>query len=224
MRSLGLGPGTRILDAPCGEGAVAAALASEGLEAWAADLDPQARALLGERFRPADLNGPLPWPDASFDVVASIEGIEHLENAFSFLREVHRVLRPGGLFVLTTPNTVSLRSRVRFFGSGFYHRDRLPLHESGRHPLHHIALRTFPELRYALHTSGFRLEEVGHTHVKAVSYLYSLLVPGMWLYTRIAFRREKDAAQRDHNRRILADLFSPSVLWGENLRLLARRV
>jgi hypothetical protein len=112
---------------------------------------------------------------------------------------------------------------VRFFGSGFYHRDRLPLHESARHPLHHIALRTFSELRYALHTSGFRLEDVSHTHVKPVSYLYTLFAPWMWLYTVAAFRREKDLAQRRHNRRIRSTLFSASLLWGENLMLLARR-
>jgi SAM-dependent methyltransferase len=222
-RALGLPAGARILDAPCGEGALAAALAADGFEAWGTDVDPGARAVLGDRFVRADLGGPLPWPDGSFDLVACVEGIEHLENGYSFLREVHRVLRAGGLLIVTTPNTVSLRSRVRFFGSGFYHRDALPLTESGRHPMHHIGLRTFPELRYALHTSGLRLVQVGHTHVKPVSYLYSPLAPWMWLYTLIAFRREKDGPQRGHNRAILGALFSGSLLWGENLLLVARK-
>ena len=221
-RALGLPPGARVLDAPCGEGALAAALAADGFEAWGTDLDPRAGAVLGDRFRTADLAGPLPWPDGSFDLVASVEGIEHLENGFAFLREARRVLRPGGLLVLTTPNTVSLRSRVRFFGSGFSHRDSRPLNESGRHPSHHIGLRTFPELRYALHTSGFRLVQVSHTHVKPVSYLYSLLAPWMWLYTLSAFRREKDRPQRARNRTIRAALFSRSLMWGENLLLVAR--
>jgi SAM-dependent methyltransferase len=223
LRALGLPPGSQVLDAPCGEGALAAALASGGFEVWATDVDTAARERLGDRFKPADLNGPLPWPDRTFDLVASVEGIEHLENPFSLLRESHRVLRPEGLLILTTPNIVSLRSRTRFFFSGFYHRDRLPLHESARHPLHHISLRTFPDLRYALHTSGFRLVEVGHTHRKPVSYAYSVFAPWMWLYTLTAFRREKDAAQRAHNRRVLTSLFSPSLLWGENLMLLARK-
>ena len=221
--ALGLAPQSRILDAPCGEGALTAALAEGGFETWATDLDAAAGERLGDRFRAADLNGPLPWPDRTFDLVASVEGIEHLENPFSFLREAHRVLRPDGLLILTTPNIVSLRSRTRFFFSGFYHRDRLPLRESARHPLHHISLWTFPELRYALHTSGFRLLEVGHTHRKPVSYLYSAFAPCMWLYTLAAFRREKDVAQRAHNRRILSSLFSPSLLWGENLMVLARK-
>jgi SAM-dependent methyltransferase len=220
---LGLPPGTRVLDAPCGGGELATALAQAGFESWGADLDSTARNCLGERFRPVDLNGPLPWPDASFDAVCSVEGIEHLEDRFAFLREVHRVLRPGGALVLTTPNIVSLRSRVRFLGSGFFHKDPRPLDESERHPLHHIGLGTFPEFRYVLHTSGFRLTVVSYTHVKAVSYLYVIFVPWMWLYTLMAFRKEKNPAQQERNREIRRVLFSPSLLFGENLLLVARK-
>ncbi len=221
---LELPPGAKLLDAPCGKGALTVSLQRVGFDAWGADVDPEAQTWLGERFQLADLNAELPWRDATFDVVLCIEGIEHLENRFTFLREAHRILRTDGTLLLTTPNIVSLRSRVRFWGSGFYHRDPRPLNESGRHTLHHIGLSTFPELRYSLQTSGFRLVEVGHTHVKPVSYLYVLYIPWMWLYTRIAFRKEKDPPQRRRNREILRALFSRSLLFGENLLLLAKKV
>jgi hypothetical protein len=45
----------------------------------------------------------------------------------------------------------------------------------------------------------------------------------MWLYTRIAFRKEKDPAQRKRNQEILAALLSPSVLFGECLMLISRK-
>jgi 2-polyprenyl-3-methyl-5-hydroxy-6-metoxy-1,4-benzoquinol methylase len=225
LPALGLPARARVLDAPCGgEAALTRALIESGFDAQGADLDRQPEGLLGKAFAKVDLDQPLPWSDGAFDAVFSTEGIEHLENHFSFLREVCRVLKPGGLLVLTTPNITALRSRVRFFGSGFFGRDSRPLNETSRHPLHHIGLATFPELRYELHMSGFRLIDVRHTHIKPISYFYAIYAPWMWLYTRTAFRKEKDPAQRARNKEVLATLLSPSVLFGECLMLIAKRV
>lgn len=223
--SLKLRAGARILDAPCGGTAgLSLALRSQGFDAVGADIDLVAAARLGNSFKNVNLDSPMPWPDESFDAVISTEGIEHLENHFSFLREVHRILKPGGILVLTTPNITALRSRVRFFGSGFFGRDARPLNETARHPLHHIGLATFPELRYELHVSGFRLDAVRHTHTKPVSYLYAIYAPWMWLYAIIAFRKEKDPAQRARNKEIRAALHSRSLLFGECLMLIARKI
>lgn len=224
LPALGLPSGARILDAPCGEtAALTLALIGQGFTAVGADVDQYAEASLAKSFVRVNLDAPFPWADQSFDAAISTEGIEHLENHFSFLREMHRILRPDGLLLLTTPNITALRSRVRFFGSGFFGRDGRPLNEASRHPLHHIGLATFPELRYELHTCGFRLLDVRHTHIKLVSYLYAIYAPWMWLYTRIAFRKEKDPAQRERNKEILAALLSPSTLFGECLMLTARK-
>lgn len=222
--ALGLPSGARVLDAPCGgNAALTCALKEQGFNAIGADIDSEAATLLGERFAKVDLNRPFPWPDQTFEAVLSTEGIEHLENHYFFLREIHRILKPDGALVLTTPNITALRSRVRFFGSGFFGRDARPLNEAARHPLHHIGLATFPELRYELHVSGFRLSEVRHTHIKPVSYVYSIYVPWVWLYTLLAFRKEKDSAQRERNKQTRAVLGSPSLLFGENLLLVAKK-
>ena len=224
LPALGLAPGARVLDAPCGGStALTLALIEKGFHATGADVDSEAETRLGNAFSRVDLNMALPWPDQSFEAIFSTEGIEHLENHFSFLREMCRVLKPGGILVLTTPNITALRSRVRFFGSGFFGRDARPLNESSRHPLHHIGLATFPELRYELHVSGFRLVRVRHTHIKPVSYLYAIYAPWMWLYTRVAFRKEKDPVQRERNKEILSTLLSPAALFGECLMLIARK-
>ena len=220
---LRLPPGARMLDAPCGAGALTVALRDRGYAAFGADLDPAAASTLGDAFKTTDLSRSLPWSDAFFDAALSVEGIEHLENRQAYLREIARVLKPGGTLVLTTPNIVSLRSRVRFRGSGFFHQDPRPLREAARHPLHHIGLMTFPDLRYALHTSGFHITAVAHTHIKPVSYLYGVLAPWAWLYTTIAFRKERDPAQREANREIRRALFSKSLLYGENVMVTAMR-
>jgi SAM-dependent methyltransferase len=224
LPSLGLSPNSKILDAPCGGlAALALALRERGFHAIGADIDTAAALVLGNDFVQANLDATLPWPDQTFDAVISTEGIEHLENHYSFLRELNRVLKPGGTLILTTPNITALRSRVRFFGSGFFGRDAMPLNETARHPLHHIGLATFSELRYELHMSGFKLIEARHTHTKPISYLYSIYVPWMWLYTLVAFRKEKDPTQRARNKDIRAALLSRSLLFGECLLLIAKK-
>ena len=221
FKALALPRSATVLDAPCGDGSLDATLRQDGYDAHGVDINASGATLLGSAYHDGDLNRRLPFADAAFDAVLSIEGIEHLEDRYTFLRELRRVLKPKGTLILTTPNIVGLRSRVRFFGSGFYHRDGRPLREAARDPFHHIGLTTLADLRYALHTSGFRVIGVRHTHIKPVSYLYAWLAPWMWLYTTIAFRKEKDEMQRRANRNIRSALFSKSVLFGENLLLTA---
>ena len=74
----------------------------------------------GAQFLSGDLQKRLNYEDSFFDCVACVDGIEHVENPFHLLREFHRVLRPDGLFVVSTPNISAMRSRFRFFLSGFH--------------------------------------------------------------------------------------------------------
>jgi SAM-dependent methyltransferase len=54
---------------------------------------------------------PLPYKDSSFDSVVSFQVIEHIQDDELFLREIHRVLRPGGTALITTPNRPMSLSR-----------------------------------------------------------------------------------------------------------------
>lgn len=64
-------------------------------------------------FVEADLDaGPIPLPEASAEVVVSVETIEHLENPRAFMRKLTRLATPGGWIALTTPNQLSLLSKL----------------------------------------------------------------------------------------------------------------
>ncbi len=83
------------------------------------DIDPRAVALAQELYG-SGLSGahviepgkPLPYPDASFDLVVSMDVIEHVTDPVPWTEEALRVLRPNGVLFLTTPNYGSLSLRV----------------------------------------------------------------------------------------------------------------
>ena len=110
------GPGRRVLDLGCRDGALTRAYA-EGNDVVGVDADRDALAAaseLGIETRWADLDEPLPFDEASFDVVVAGELLEHLRNPHALVTDVGRVLRPGGTFVASVPNAYRLKNRLRF--------------------------------------------------------------------------------------------------------------
>ena len=101
--------GRDVLDIACGEGYGSALLAKRARSVVGVDIDKAAvdhaqRKYGGDRAR--FLVGQctaIPLPDASVDMVVSFETIEHIREHDVFLSEVRRVLRSGGLVVISTP-------------------------------------------------------------------------------------------------------------------------
>ena len=69
----------------------------------------------GADIQTADLNrDPLPYGNNRFALITCIETVEHLENFREVVREIYRVLEPGGVAIFSTPNILNLRSRLRY--------------------------------------------------------------------------------------------------------------
>lgn len=112
--------GMRVADLGTGPGAMAARLRSLGCDVVAVDRD----AIGFEADVPhqsLDFNEPdfaSQLGLGGFSLVTAIEVIEHVESPIGFLRNVGRLLAPGGVAVLTTPNVDSLPARLRFLLAG----------------------------------------------------------------------------------------------------------
>lgn len=207
----------KVLDIPCGEGAFLKRLGEQGLAAHGADV-VNILTLPGAAFIVADMNAKLPFADDEFDAVVCIDGVEHLERPVDFVRECRRIIRTGGSLIISTPNISALRSRWRWLLTGFHNKGKVPLNEQDPNRLHHINLISFPEIRYLLHTNGFRIKAVATNRVKLISWGYLLLWPISSLATRWVFRREeKDPDQRQRNTEIRRQMFSRAILFGETM-------
>jgi ubiquinone/menaquinone biosynthesis C-methylase UbiE len=122
-----VGGGDRVVEVGCGTAALSAALAQRGADVVASDVSLRWLALAQKRLGDTCVElvacaaESLPFSDASFDVVAASDVIEHVEDPGRFVAEAGRVLRPGGLLFLATPNRYSLglEPHVRLWGVGY---------------------------------------------------------------------------------------------------------
>jgi SAM-dependent methyltransferase len=102
-------PGARpiqVLDYGCGTGAFLEHLERFGT-VNAVDADPSAVSFCHQRGRPEVLvappGAPLPFEDQAFDLVTTLDVIEHIDDDTAALAELRRVLRPGGLLLVAVP-------------------------------------------------------------------------------------------------------------------------
>lgn len=111
-------PHAKIIDLGAGHGAFAKRLLKAGYSVVAIEKDAKFNAP-GLKCIRTDLNGI--WPTnlgGPFDVAVAIEIIEHLESPFHFFRQVNKILKRGGILLISTPNPLNFIERWKFLVNG----------------------------------------------------------------------------------------------------------
>lgn len=151
--------GPVVLEAGCGEGYGAAMLTDRAERVIALDYDEPSTRHVREHYPALDpVRGNLaylPIRSSTIDTVANFQVLEHMWDQGGFLTECHRVLRPGGTLIVTTPN-------------------RLTFTPESDTPLNPYHTREFApsELAGLLRSAGFRIELLhGLRHGPAVEEL-----------------------------------------------------
>lgn len=202
LERLPIGPGTPVLDLGCGGGRHAFAAARAGAHVVAFDADPSECAVVAatlEAMRDAgELGGcsqahvltgdavRLPFPVASFDVVIAAEVLEHLPDDTLAMAELARVLRPGGMLVVSVPRFGP--ELVNWALSREYHEV----------PGGHIRIYRRSQLRHRLASVG--LVAVGSHHAHA------LHAPYWWLRCLVGVSREDHALVAAYHRLLVWDI------------------
>jgi SAM-dependent methyltransferase len=175
-------PRGALLDAPAGEGALAARLIAVGFEVSCADLYPEIFRLSGVEIKQGDLNRDLPFGSESFDYVTCLEGLEHIENPQHAIREFARVLRPGGHLIVSVPNILNIEERLKWLVYGYTSHfkpitravaARLRAEYDNREEIAaHVNPIGYSELRYVLEKYGFHIARLHRDKPKSNAWLY----------------------------------------------------
>lgn len=210
-------PGAVALDISAGDGLSTRMLTERGWRVFATE-----RKVAGPRpgWVAADLIADLPFRSASFDLVLMLEVIEHLPDIPHSLREIARVLKPGGVAIVTTPNRLNVISRIHYLLTGYYKGRRAPLPhryrvEDGRN-WHVMGLNDF---HWMARGYGLSMDRLGRSRRKPRAYLflpflYPFIVIRSWL---LYGSGDKDPVQSQLNRELFRFMMSPSLLMDENI-------
>jgi len=205
--------GSRVLDLGAGQGSFTRCLVRAGYQVSACDLNPEQFCCEDVECRRVDAERPLPYADNTFDAVVAVEVVEHLESHLGLFRETARILAAGGLFLFTTPNIASLKSRLSFLLTGYFY-SHGPLDPGQYDPAsQHIAAFTPDRYRFILARAGLHMEAVATDKYQRTSRFFRWLAPVIRWRARRRFGATDGIVLQN----------SPTALYGRTLIGISRK-
>jgi SAM-dependent methyltransferase len=174
----------KILEIGAGHGAFTEKLYKEGYDISACDLFPELFYFKEVECKKANLIKELPYNSGSFDIIVAVEVMEHIRDHEMIFRESNRVLKENGIFLFSTPNILSLKSRVRFLFSGFFYGFK-PIIHTNNDGLQHLSSLTVDQYINLGLNSEFRNYDISIDKRQVTSRLYMILLPFLWIYCRL---------------------------------------
>jgi SAM-dependent methyltransferase len=160
-------PKGTILDAPSGQGALSKSLETLGFKVFQGDIEIKNILYRNSRCVQLDLNHFLPFKQSTFDYVVCTEGIEHIENPHHLIREFGRLIKDDGYLIVTTPNVMTIKSRLRFLFYSYldFFKYFGPLPPEAKytiqeHDHQHLNPIFWGEMKFILEKYGFKAERV----------------------------------------------------------------
>ena len=174
----------KILEVGAGHGAFSKKLVENNFDVSACDLFPDLFYYDKVECKYADFSKELPYPDNSYDIITAIEVMEHVHDHLVFMKECNRVLKSGGVLAVSTPNILSLKSRLRFLFSGFYYSFG-ELDHYRNDGLQHLASLTVNQYENLGISTGFSKPEIHIDKKQSSSKILLVLYPLIRLYCLI---------------------------------------
>ena len=213
-------PRGSLLDVGAGEGAFSKWADENGFSVHATDVNQKEFCLRDIPFTQTNFNERWPFKDNAFDLVVSIEVLEHVENHYHFISECCRICKPNGRIVMSTPNCHSIESRLNVLLSGFDDCAPRPIDYSENNPeqiyMQHIHPAPLANIELGLRRCGFEIESTAfNRHRKLSSALLPVAYPLIWWRTyRQLILSEKDLVARERNRKLLQLFLNKGLLTG----------
>ena len=168
---LGMVEGNDVLDVGCAAGTISRMMAENGFNVLGIDRVEEYVKVSKEFNSVPNISFELrdvledPFPPESFDCITFLETIEHVENPSQFLKEYHRILRPGGHLIISTPNATSLKNFLYALSYRKKEKRKNIITSISKEPqftgtqLEHISNWDFPTIVRLLDKAGFEIVE-----------------------------------------------------------------